>query len=59
MKAEIKDGKLIIELDMNPQPVRSASGKSKIVASSRGNQPTAIEIEGKVLMVGVNAYLKN
>jgi len=58
MKAEIKDGKLTIELDMNPTPVRSASGKTRVVASSHGNQPTTAEVEGKPVIIGVNAYIR-
>ena len=58
MKAEIKGKKLIIEIEMNPEPILSASGKTHVVASSHGNQPTNVEIDGKVLVVGINAYIK-
>jgi hypothetical protein len=58
MKAEIKDGKLIVEIDMT-KPTPSASGKTLVVASSHGNQPTAAQFNGKPVIVGVNAYIRN
>jgi hypothetical protein len=38
-----------------PQP--SASGKTLVVASSRGNQPTAATVDGKPVVIGLNAYI--
>ena len=35
----------------------SASGKTLVVASTRGNQKTDLKIEGKDLYLGVNAYV--
>ena len=35
----------------------SASGKALVVASTRGNQKTGIQIDGKDLYLGVNAYV--
>jgi len=35
----------------------SASGKTLVVASTRGNQKTSVQIDGKDLYVGVNAYV--
>ena len=35
----------------------SASGKTLVVASTRGNQKTAVQIDGKDLYLGVNAYV--
>ena len=57
LKATIKDKKLIIEIDTQ-EPTPSASGKSLIVASSRGNQPTTLNVNGKVVTIGVNAYIR-
>jgi len=37
-------------------PTPSASGKTLVVASTRGNQKTGVQINGKDLYVGVNAY---
>jgi hypothetical protein len=58
MNAEIKNGKLIITIDTNKKPVPSASGKTLVVASSHGNQPTGCLVDGKPVVIGVNAYIK-
>jgi hypothetical protein len=57
MKASIKGSTLVIEIEVQ-KPALSASGKSKVVASSRGNVvfPDVL-IEGKPLTVGLNAYI--
>ena len=57
MKVEIKNGKLVVEIDINNPPIPSASGKTLVVASSRGNQPTTATINGKAVVVGLNAYI--
>ena len=57
LKATIKDKKLIIEIDTQ-EPTASASGKSLVIASSRGNQPTTLNVNGKVVTIGVNAYIR-
>ena len=38
-------------------PTPSASGKTLVVASTRGNQKTAVQIDGKDLYMGLNAYV--
>lgn len=57
MKAEIIDGKLVLTLDLQP-PTPSATGKTLVVASTRGNLKTNVMIDGKPVTVGVNAYIK-
>ncbi len=57
MKATIKDNILHIEIPLH-EPRPSASGKTLTVATSRGNQPTGATINGKPLIIGVNAYIK-
>ena len=57
MKAEIKDNKLIITLDLQT-PAPSATGKTLVVASSHGNQPTTATVNGQPVVVGVNAYIR-
>lgn len=60
LKAELKDGKLVLTLDAETtSPPDSASGKSKVVASTRGNVQTSLQVKGKNLTVGVNAYIPN
>jgi hypothetical protein len=39
-------------------PQVSASGKSKVVATTHGNVATTVTIDGKVVIVGVNAYIR-
>ena len=57
IKAEIKGGKLIITADMQ-DPSPSASGKTLVVASSHGNQPTTAMVNGQPVIVGLNAYIR-
>lgn len=56
MKVRIEGKKLIIEMELQT-PALSASGKTMVVASSRGNVKTGVEIDGKEVTVGVNAYI--
>ena len=57
MKVEIKGNELIITVEMQ-KPTPSASGKTLVVASSHGNQVTSAMIDGKPVVVGLNAYIK-
>ena len=58
MKVEIKGNDLIITIPMQ-KPTPSASGKTLVVASSHGNQPTSASVDGKPVVVGLNAYIPN
>lgn len=62
MKMELKnvDGKdsLVITIEIERPFVASASGKTDIVASTRGNCTPGLLIDGRPVVVGVNAYLK-
>jgi hypothetical protein len=57
MEAKIEEGFLILKLPLQP-PTPSSTGKSLVVASSHGNQPTTAIIDGKPVIVGVNAYIR-
>jgi len=57
MKVEIKGNDLIITIEMQ-KPTPSASGKTLVIASSHGNQTTTATIDGKPVVVGLNAYIK-
>ncbi len=57
MQAEVKDGKLIIEIDLQ-EPTPSASGKTLVVASSHGNQATTAMLNGQPIIIGLNAYIR-
>ena len=60
MKVEMsKDGKQItITLDVQDPPAPSASGKTLVVASSHGNQASTATVQGKPVIVGINAYIR-
>jgi N-acetylmuramoyl-L-alanine amidase len=53
----IKDGRLLISIPVNAVPQPSASGKTLVVASTRGNLKTAVLVDGKTLTLGLNAYI--
>jgi len=57
MNVEIKGKQMIITVDMQT-PAPSASGKTLVVASSHGNQPTTATIDGKPVIIGFNAYIR-
>lgn len=57
MKVEIKGKKLYIEIDLE-EPTPSSSGKTLVVASTRGNTVTTAEVNGKPVTIGLNAYIK-
>lgn len=57
MTAEVKKGKLCIEIDLE-EPTPSASGKTLMVASSKGNQTTTATVNDKPVVIGLNAYIK-
>ena len=57
MKVTVKDNVLHIEMDMTTPPVPSASGKTLVVASSRGNFKSAAMVNGKPITIGLNAYI--
>ena len=57
MEVTIKDGKLVIEIDLQ-EPTHSSSGKTLVVASTHGNMVTNAMINGKPVIIGLNAYIK-
>ncbi len=57
MDVEIRDNKLRIVIDLE-KPTSSASGKTLVVASTRGNVVTTAHVEGKPLILGLTAYIK-
>src|SRR6266702_7765440 len=57
MTVEIRGNKLCIEIDLE-KPTPSSSGKTLVVASTRGNTVTTAEVDGKPVTIGLNAYIK-
>ena len=48
---------LTLVLDLQ-EPTPSASGKTLVVATTHGNVPSQVQVDGKPLIVGVNAYIR-
>lgn len=57
MTARIEGNKLIVEIEMNQEPEVSKSGKTFVIATSHGNKPTPAKVNGKHIVVGLNAYI--
>ncbi|MBL8800142.1 MAG: hypothetical protein JNM56_40040 [Planctomycetia bacterium] len=57
MNVRIEGNKLIVEIDMNQQPEVSKTGKTLVVASSHGNKATTAKVNGKNVVIGLNAYI--
>lgn len=56
MTVTIENGELVIRMPVGtPRP--SASGKTLVVATSGGNVKTSAQVDGKFVIVGVNAYV--
>ena len=48
---------ITLVLDLQ-EPTPSASGKTLVVATTHGNVPTDVQLNGKPVIVGVNAYIR-
>lgn len=57
MDVKIENGKLIISIEMQT-PTPSASGKTLVVATTHGNTTTQCLVDGKNVIIGLNAYIK-
>jgi hypothetical protein len=59
MKTELKNENgipvIVITIPISERP--SASGKTTVIASSNGNKPTEVQLHGKAVIVGLNAYI--
>ena len=53
----IEKNELVIRLPIQNPPVPSGSGKTLVVASTRGNFRSTAMVDGKPVTVGVNAYI--
>jgi len=58
MEVKIDGKKLTIVIDINDPAIPSASGKSLVVASTRGNLQTSATYQGKPITIGLNAYVR-
>lgn len=57
LTASVEGEYLVIRVPLNARPIPSASGKTLVVATSHGNKQTEVEVQGKPVFVGVNAYV--
>lgn len=57
MKVTIEKNELVIRVQLQ-EPTPSSTGKTLVVASSHGNQKTDALVDGKPVIVGLNAYIK-
>jgi len=55
--AQIVDDELVLRIPSSAKPEKSASGKTLVVASTYGNKETDCVVDGKKVIVGVNAYI--
>lgn len=52
-----KNGNLVITAPIDQNLPDSASGKTRIVCSTHGNIVTDIEVDGRMVRLGLNAYI--
>jgi len=52
-----RDGDTLVVRIPIEAPKPSSTGKTLVIASTHGNQKTGIQIDGKDVYVGVNAYV--
>jgi hypothetical protein len=57
MSVTVERNELVIRLPLQ-QPAPSSSGKTLVVASTHGNKTTTATVDGKPIVVGVNAYIR-
>lgn len=49
---------LTVVASLEKPGTKSKSGKTELVASSHGNQATTAQVDGKPVVIGLNAYIK-
>jgi hypothetical protein len=57
MQVTIEGNELVIRIPLLPEPTRSKSGKTMLVATSGGSVVTEAMVDGKPITVGLNAYI--
>ena len=56
VEANEKERTIVIVLDLD-EPQSSASGKTLVVGTTRGNKVTSAMVGGKPVIVGANCYI--
>lgn len=57
ISATIEGNTLVCRIPIAPKGTTSATGKSEIIASTRGN--VDVVVNGRIAKLGVNCYVKN
>ena len=57
MEIKIDAGFLVVRIPLNPTPVASKTGKTRVIASTHGNVKTALLYKGAPVTLGLNAYI--
>lgn len=58
MKAEIQGNDIVIRLPVNfKNPVTSKTGKTKVVATTNGNQSVDLGEKYPIVQIGVNVFI--
>jgi hypothetical protein len=57
METKIKNGVITISMPLQ-KPKKSTTGKSFVIATSRGKQQTTLTMDGKPVCVVANAFLE-
>jgi hypothetical protein len=57
MQVNVEGNELVIRIPLLPEPTRSKSGKTLLVATSGGSVVTEATVNGKPVTVGLNAYI--
>ena len=57
MQVTIEGKELVIRIPLENPPRPSKSGKTMIVATSSGNVTTSATVDGKQVVVGLNAFV--
>ena len=58
LSANIKNGKLTIEMECNKKPVESKSGKTMIVATTGAPQPVGVVVNNQALKIACTAFIQ-
>jgi hypothetical protein len=56
MKVEVKGGRILISLKLR-KPAKSKSGKTLLVASTRGVRTSTVKIRGRRVRINANAFI--
>lgn len=57
VRVSIENNELVVHIPLQ-SPTPSMSGKTLVVASTHGNIATDVEVNGKKVMLGLNAYIR-